>query len=339
MTRKPWFCVFLLAARSAGAQSPLTVTLVPDEARAALELTDTLALGRPPSEAEWARLFATEGYRRLRQRELGLHRAFTDQAFRQFVASADLLRRAPALRTTLDEWSRADLGSAARLALAYLPAGSTLRARLYPVIKPATNSFVFAAGTDSAAIFLYLDPAVSRSKLENTLAHELHHIGYASACHDQRPKSTGATATAEDWMGAFGEGFAMLAAAGGPDQHPHAASDSTERNRWDRDLANASTGVADLETFFTAIIDGRLTGDSLSERGMSFFGIQGPWYTVGYLMARAVERARGRGRLVELICDPAGIVLEYDAATRGQPELPRWSPGFIARLAAARRER
>jgi hypothetical protein len=336
MTRTALLVVLLGSTRVAAGQSPpLDVTLVTDEARAVLELTTALAAGHPPSEADWGRLVATEGYRRLRQRETGLHRSFTDSAFRAFVESPDLGSRAPALRATLDDWSRADLQSAAKLALAYLPGGSRLRARLYPVIKPATNSFVFEVTTDSAAIFLYLDPAVSRAQLENTLAHELHHVGYASACRSPSAKS-GPRRIAEDWMSAFGEGFAMLAAAGGPDRHPHATSDTADRNRWDRDLANLSPAVTDLETFFTAVIDGRLTGDSLSARAMSFFGVQGPWYTVGYVMGRAIEQTRGRQRLVELLCDPARLLIEYDGVASGRADLPRWSPAFIDRLRSSR---
>jgi hypothetical protein len=55
-----------------------------------------------------------------------------------------------------------------------------VRAKIYPVIKPAINSFVREAATDPA-IFLWLDPAVIREKFENIVAHELHHIGLTSA--------------------------------------------------------------------------------------------------------------------------------------------------------------
>ncbi len=335
MTSTSWLVLLMIAGGPAAAQSPASVTLVADEARAVLDLTAILGAGRQPAESDWARLQAAEGYRRLHQREASLHREFTDQSFREFVGSPDLIRRRPALETTLEEWSRADIRSAALLALAYLPAGSALRARLYPVIKPRTNTFVFATGTDSAAIFLYLDPAVSRAELENTLAHELHHIGYASACRDGRPKLEGTLGTAEEWMGGFGEGFAMLAAAGGVDRHPHAASDTAARHRWDRDLADAPASIAELEAFFTGILDGRLAGDSLTDRGMSFFGVQGPWYTVGYLMAKTIEQARGRARLVELVCDPARLVLEYATVTSGRIDIARWSPAFIGRLMTA----
>ncbi len=315
---------------------PVTVRLVPDEAESALHLLADLEAGKPAADADWARLFGTEGYRRLRQREASLKRPFTDEEFRAFIESPALRARAAALRTTLAEWSRADLGTAGGRARAYLPGGARIQARLYPVIKPASNSFVFDVKTDSAAIFLYLDPAVTRAQLENTLAHELHHIGYAAACRDASPKSAGTLGIASDWMSAFGEGLAMLAAAGGPGVHPHAASDTADRHRWDRDLANAPADLRTLEAFFTDILDGQLTGDALDERGMSFFGVQGPWYTIGYLMTASIERARGRARLVDLICEPRRLLLEYDTISRERPGLPRWSADFGNRLRAAR---
>src|SRR4029450_4191794 len=89
--------------------------------------------------------------------------------------------RAQALQETLARWKRADVSRAATLALAYLPRNAHIKAKIYPVIKPRENSFVFDVENDPA-IFLYLDPTVSAEKFENTLAHELHHIGYGSSC-------------------------------------------------------------------------------------------------------------------------------------------------------------
>jgi hypothetical protein len=94
-----------------------------------------------------------------------------------------------------------------------------------PVIKPNPNSFVWETSSNPA-IFLYLNPEISRQKFGNKVAHELHHIGLDSA-HPSMPRklplSERRHAVAE-WLGAFGEGFAMLAAAGGPDLDPQAAS-------------------------------------------------------------------------------------------------------------------
>ena len=51
----------------------------------------------------------------------------------------------------------------------------------------------------------------------------------------------------------MGEGFAMLAAAGGPDIHPHAVSDAKERARWDHDLANFNEDLKKVESFFSML--------------------------------------------------------------------------------------
>ena len=90
-----------------------------------------------------------------------------------------LAARREALERTLAAWKTADLEAAARRALAWLPATARIRARVYPVIKPRHNSFVFELDSDPA-IFLYLDPEVSAPHFENTLAHELHHVGLHS---------------------------------------------------------------------------------------------------------------------------------------------------------------
>src|SRR5437899_6336594 len=96
---------------------------------------------------------------------------------------------------------------------------------------------------------------------------------------------------AVEWMSAFGEGFAMLAAAGGPEVHPHATSPEAERARWDRDMTHFNGDLRELDRFFRDILDGRLAGDDeVRKAGMAFFGVQGPWYTVGYRMATVIER-------------------------------------------------
>ena len=340
VTMLRWACLLWIAS---GAGLPLLsaqeragdrldVRLVTDEAQAALTILGALQDHRPVSADEWRRLFATEGYRRLQQRERAIGRQLDDTAFRRFLQSPEEVGRTHQLRATLAAWTETDLAGAAGRALAYLPSAAHIRARLYPVIKPASNSFVFETATDSAAIFLYLDPAVNRAKLENTLAHELHHIGFASACRKDTPRGAEPRATAIDWLSAFGEGVAMLAAAGGPDIHPHAVSDTTERNRWDRDMLNAPADLKEVERFLLAILDGKLTGDAITEKGMSFFGIQGPWYTVGYLMASTIERASGRARLIEVLCNPLDFLLAYDRAAATRANLPRWSPELLSRL-------
>ncbi len=336
--------LFLLAAGTAPAQEGrLAVTLVTDEADAVLEILDARAAGREPAAEEWRRLWESEGYVRLKRREAAMGRAFEDSVFRAFVLSPALLERAPALRATLAAWKGADVSAAARRAFAHLPPGAEIRARVYPVVKPRTNSFVFETATDPA-IFLYLDPELTPARFENTVAHELHHVGVAGACRAEADTTLPrGVRDALAWMGGFAEGRAVLAAAGSPDAHPHAASPPAERAVWDRDFARAEADVRRLEAFFLELLDGRLTEEEANRRGMAFVAAdgvpQGSFYTVGWLMAATVERELGRERLVASLCDPATFLADYDRAAaahelRSGERLPRWSPELLRRIGA-----
>jgi hypothetical protein len=117
----------------------------------------------------------------------------------------DLLTRAATLRATLARWKGLAVASAGRTALAYLPDGAKIQARIYPVIKPASNSFVF----EGSAIFLSLDPLQSPEVVENILVHELHHIGYGSAFPEASAQAAiqampEGTRQAYGWISAFG---------------------------------------------------------------------------------------------------------------------------------------
>jgi hypothetical protein len=222
--------------------SRLNVHLVTDEADVVLAILAKQAAAEPISDADWQALFQSEGYRRLKKREKAMGNSFEDAEFKTFVLSPGLQSRAAALRQTLNKWKQAEMNHPASLALAYLPATARIQAAIYPVIKPKSNSFVFDVDTDPA-IFLYLDPDISETEFENTVAHELHHIGYGTACpsraiQDRLAQQPANVQQLANWIGAFGEGFAMLAAAGGPDVHPHTTSKREDRERWDRDMAN-----------------------------------------------------------------------------------------------------
>src|SRR5207302_67861 len=163
------------------------------------------------------------------------HRDFTDDDFKKFVLSPELRTKAATLRHTLDTWRSTDLVSSGHRVLAYLPEQAHIKAKVFPLIKPQPNSFVFDTTTDPA-IFLYLDPDKSAADFENTVAHELHHIGFSSvdSLTEECLKDLPANARpAVKWMSAFGEGFAMLAAAGGPDVDPHTASSPEVHARWE----------------------------------------------------------------------------------------------------------
>lgn len=318
--------------------SAVNVHLVTDEAEAVLAILAKKQANQPIAEADWQRLFQSEGYIRLKKRETSMKRSFDDAEFKTFVLSDQLAEQAQALETTLARWKRADIRRAARLALTYLPKQARISVKIYPVIKPRSNSFVFEVKTDPA-IFLYLDPTVGKEKFENTLAHELHHIGYGSGCPSRQTEERIAKLpknirTVVAYVGAFGEGFAMLAAAGGPNTHPHSVSTQEERTRWDKDMANFNEDLKKVEEFFLDILANRLTAEAMQEKGFSFFGVQGPWYTVGWKMSVTIEKTYGRRALIECICDQQKLLQTYNKAAarnnrRAGKSLASWSESLI----------
>jgi Putative zinc dependent peptidase (DUF5700) len=54
-------------------------------------------------------------------------------------------------------------------------------------------------------------------------------------------------------------------------------------------------------------------------RAMEFFGVQGPWYTVGWSMAVAVERCMGRAALVDAMRRPWTVLARYNQAVARCP--------------------
>jgi hypothetical protein len=321
--------------------SHLNVRLITDEAEAVLAILAKRKANQPITESDWQRIFQSEGYVRLKARETSMKRSFEEADFRSFALSDQLLERAQALEETLARWKRADVTGAARKALAYLPREARISAKIYPVIKPRDNSFVFDVKNDPA-IFLYLDPMVSGEKFENTLAHELHHIGYAGSCPSKRTSDEIArlppnAQTVLTWIGAFSEGFAMLAAAGGPDIHPHAVSKAEDRARWDKDVANFDADLKKVEAFFLSILDKRLSEEEVQKTAYSFYGIQGPWYTVGWKMLVLIEKTYGRAKLIECMCDQRKLLQTYNKAAikhnrRAQRPLPLWSERLIRNI-------
>jgi hypothetical protein len=94
----------------------------------------------------WDRLFQTDAYKRLKQREAGGKYSFTDADFREFVVSDELQRRAPVLSRALTDWKKADIAGAGSRILPYLPEGVRIsqpngRRRENIAQSPAQRSF------------------------------------------------------------------------------------------------------------------------------------------------------------------------------------------------------
>ena len=136
------------------------------------------------------------------------------------------------------------------------------------MIKPKTNSFAFETRIDPS-IFLYLNPAMSKAQFENTVAHEMHHIGLTSVAGE---------------MGIIRQDFK--------------------------------------------------TKDGIDKKAYSYFGVQGPWYTVGYRMAVTIERQFGRAVLVGCMTNLRKLLPTYNLAAselnrKGGSPLGLWSQELL----------
>ncbi len=293
------------------------VRIVADEARAALGVIDRASRHEPMDSTAWHAVSRSEGYRALVARDsvFGVRR--NDSAFVAFLLTDSLAAVRDSLRARVAAMATLDVGQAARQALAYAPANARIRATIFPVIKPFPNSFVF--GSDTAPqIFLFVNVDESPAHFRNRLTHELHHVALNSACaEDPDPALPEPVHALVLNLGGFGEGLAMLAAAGSPRVDANAESDSATRSRWDRDVANFPADLALLQRFIADAEAGRIaTGDSVRRVASTFYGVQGPWYTVGWRMAATIEDELGRPALIGAMCDPRRLMATYNIAAR-----------------------
>ncbi len=101
-------------------------------------------------------------------------------------------------------------------------------------------------------------------------------------------------------------------------------------------MANYDQNFHLVETFFDDIATGKLTGDAIPKRGYDFFGLVGPWYTVGWKMAVTIEQAFGRKAVVDAFCDQRTLMPVYNAAVKkSRANLPLWDERLVAIFGAA----
>ena len=338
------FCIFLggtFSGFAGGQESPaVQLSLDTSEAEQALRILQKESAHQAVTPEDWQQLFSTAPYQWLKAREAAMGRSFTDEDFQQFLLSPEALARQQEWEQTLAEMKQANMPAIGAGVLEWLPEGATIHARVFPEIKPKHNSFVWTKPENGPAIFLYLERQ-SKAKFENTVAHECHHIGLRSLEKRQEAVQAGLpenVKTAINWMSAFGEGEAMLAAAGSVDRHPHWEDDASARARWDGDMMHFNADLEAVQQMLTEILDGTLKGDeAIGKRAAPFWGdVQGAWYTVGYEMAALVERAYGRQAFNECLLDPRKLLILYNQvaqqANAKGATLATWSPDLLLRL-------
>jgi hypothetical protein len=305
-----------LNCASAQAQK-IELVLDSSEADAAVAILQKEAANAAIEQSDWQALFASEPYQRLKAREASINASFTDDSFKAFLSTREMVAQAQDLERVLQTWKRANFTQLGERVLTYLPAGAEIHAKVYPEIKAYKNSFVWGGG-GQRAIFLSLDTSVNQAQFENKVAHECHHIGLDSLDSAQNAVLDGlseAQKKAVRWLGGFGEGEAMLAAAGSPTVHPHAEDDQGTRARWDNDMGKFNENLAAVQRFLMDILSGKLTAQSdIMQRALPFYGIQGAWYTMGYKMASMVEITYGRQALLGAMIDPRKLLVLYNQA-------------------------
>lgn len=344
LTISIFLILFGTIAKGQNINPNLDVQIISDEADAVIKILEKKEMNQEISEADWTAVFSSEGYIRLQKRERSLKRPFEDSTFRNFVLTDSIVKKRKAFIETLAKWKQADINEIAGYAFAYLPQGSRIRAKVYPVIKPRTNNFVFEY-PDNPAIFLYLDPLASKKRFETILAHELHHIGFGGGCSTKEEESKIAKLSPDmqkviNWLGSLGEGFATLAAAGSPDINPYAGIFAIELENWNKDISDYNTHLRTLEKFFTDLADGKLSEKEINEKGFSFFGVPGQsglWYVVGWQMGVVIEKIYGREKLVEVICNKSSLLSTYNKAVKEYNKkynvhLSAWSDELVKKI-------
>jgi hypothetical protein len=80
-------------------------------------------------------------------------RKFTDEDFMEFMKLPETQARTSEWELTLIGMEQANMTALWKRVLAWLPAGAVIQARVVPLIKPRTNSFLFGAMSRVSLLF------------------------------------------------------------------------------------------------------------------------------------------------------------------------------------------
>lgn len=318
----------------------MAVELILDECEAVLEVIEAELTGNSLlRDKALDKVFRAQGYRWLKEREakMGIMgQPFNDSEFEQFILSEGLKEQLRPLMKAIDDLKLLDLEKLIKQAKAYLPDNCVIDSAIVPVIKPLKNSFVYPID-GKIIVFLYIDSQYNRCKTENTIIHELHHVGLSRIYEENSPvltkESKPSVSQVIQWTQALGEGYAMLAAAGGVDRHPNGHDEELQK-AWDKRMESFEDDFRQVNQFFVDLLSCAYDEEEAMKRGFEMMGIQGPWYTVGWQIAVTIERVFGRQLLVECIANPTRLFATFNRAAKSykRVSLPAWSQEIIEAL-------
>ena len=305
----------------------MSIDLVLDQIKTALNILNKNDKVKNISNNDWNNLFTAKGYQMLKQREKDMDNNFTDSILKEFLLDEETSSNLENYNNSLNRFLDIDLDHLISKTKKYLPQSAEINTAIIPVIKPESNSFVHSIN-ERLLLFIYLEPNISKDKLENKLIHELHHVGLDDVYN--KSDYSHLTAPAQkmiEWTNAFGEGFAMLAAAGIIDEHPNNFSEESKK-LWDENIKNFNTDFKKIENFLLNILYENFHNDKeLYNKGFELMvsnGGQGSWYTVGYKIAKVIEKTANRKVLIDCMDDLTKLytvynelVLEYNKKQKG----------------------
>ena len=314
----------------------MSIEIIYDEVEACLDLFKE-TLQSSVRLSDWNRLFQTRGYKLLKKREQEMESPFTDNEFQNFIQSQANKICVHSYKNSFQHFKDIDLLDIQKKVMKYLPKKAFFNTTIIPVIKPKKNSFVHRIEGESY-LFISLEKDCSKAKLENKLIHELHHIGLDSVYDPKKYQSLDKNSQKMiEWTNAFGEGFAMLAAVGGPQYHP-VPFDEKAKEVWDEKIKNFEVDFKKIQKFLFHILDGQFEDEkTLLKKGMELMmnnGGQGSWYTVGWKLSVIIEEILSRQALIDCMEDLRNVYLNYNKAVeiynnKHGLKLPFWDEKII----------